>query len=357
VVLIGRDSGTAVNSTDVNGLVAIGRRSATAITSGQENVAIGYQSLMETTTGDYNTAVGHNSMSQDAGLANTNNTFMGRNSGGGNWTTGACSHNTGIGANSMAGAMNGALNNTAVGSHSLEALTTGDYNVAIGAYALDEIVTGGYNVAIGHNALGNLDAGENENVAIGNNAGLNLDGGINNVLIGANVNGSAGNANGQIVIGKDVTGSAGNSTATLGLSSNKVSISLDGSDTSWAASSDERLKENIQTSTAGLSFINELRPVTFNWKKAKDVDNSMSQYQDSEEPVLGAEGSYGKTMHGFIAQEVKSTIDKHSDLKEGFGMWQEWEDGTQAVSDGALVPMLVKAVQELSARVEELEGK
>ena len=112
-----------------------------------------------------------------------------------------------------------------------------------------------------------------------------------------------------------------------------MSIDLDGSDTSWAASSDERLKENIQTSTAGLSFINELRPVTFNWKKAKDVDKSMSQYQDSEEPALGLEGSYGKTMHGFIAQEVKSAIDKHSDLKEGFSMWKEWEDGTQAVYD------------------------
>ena len=245
---------------------------------------------------------------------------------------------------------------TAIGFGALKALTEGDNNIAIGYNALDEITTGGANIAIGTNALGNCDGGENENIAIGNNAGANLDNGNNNTIVGANANASIGNANGQIVIGKDVTG-ANNAFATLGLSTSIKSIDLTSSSASWSGSSDERLKENIQTSTAGLSFINELRPVTFNWKKAKDVDKSMSQYQDSEEPALGGEGTYGKIMHGFVAQEVKSAIDKHSEVKEGFSMWQEWQDGTQAVSDGALVPMLVKAIQELSARVEELESK
>jgi hypothetical protein len=245
---------------------------------------------------------------------------------------------------------------TSLGYETLKALTEGVDNVAIGYQALDEILTGCCNIAIGKHALGNCDGAETENVAIGFQAGLNLDGGVSNIFIGSDANPGSGSSNREIVIGKGVTG-AGTDNATLGMGTNKVTIALDGSDESWAASSDERLKENIETSTAGLSFINELRPVTFNWKKAKDVDKSMSQYQDSEEPALGAEGSYGKTMHGFIAQEVKSAIDKHSDLKEGFSMWKEWEDGTQAVSSGALVPMLVKAIQELSARVEELESK
>jgi len=298
-VLIGRDAGKTINHSDANGTVCVGKNAGELITEGQFSTLIGFNSGMAITTADGSTSLGY---------------------------------------------------------ETLKALTTGVDNVAIGERALDEILTGCCNIAIGTNALGNCDGAENENIAIGNNAGLNLDGGSNNTIVGANANASVGNASGQIVLGKDVTG-AGNNNATLGISTNKVSIDLDGSDTSWAASSDERLKENIQASTAGLSFINELRPVTFNWKKAKDVDKSMSQYQDSEEPALGAEGSYGKTMHGFIAQEVKSAIDKHSDLKEGFSMWKEWEDGTQAVSDGALVPMLVKAIQELSARVEELESK
>ena len=66
-----------------------------------------------------------------------------------------------------------------------------------------------------------------------------------------------------------VAGTAGaTSTARFLIGSNTATLGIDGSDTSWAAaSSDERLKENIETSTAGLSFIKDLRPVTYNWKK------------------------------------------------------------------------------------------
>ena len=72
-----------------------------------------------------------------------------------------------------------------------------------------------------------------------------------------------------------------------------------------------------------------------------------------------------KLNHGFIAQEVKEAIDNHSEIKDGFNMWKEdvATDGRQRVADGALVPMLVKSIQELSAqnadllaRIETLEG-
>ena len=63
----------------------------------------------------------------------------------------------------------------------------------------------------------------------------------------------------------------------------------------------------------------------------------------------------GKHNHGFIAQEVKATIDSHG-LKDGFGMWQENEsDGRQRVGEGALMSIMVKAVQELSTQVGELQ--
>ena len=351
-IALGANAGRDIQgSAEANTL--IGKDSGIALTTGNFNVLIGRDAGDSLVDETHNTAIGTDALGGSSLVDQT--VIIGSQAGAGAMTADAdgtvcVGYESGSAITSGSGAI-------AVGFQALKSLTEGDNNVAIGYGALDEITTGCCNIAIGTNALGNCDGGENENIAIGNNAGLNLDNGHNNTIVGANANASSGTANGQIIIGKDVTGSAGNSSATLGLSTNKVSIDLDGSDTSWAASSDERLKENIQTSTAGLSFINELRPVTFNWKKAKDVDKSMSQYQDSEEPALGLEGSYGKTMHGFIAQEVKSAIDKHSDLKEGFSMWKEWEDGTQAVSDGALVPVLVKAIQELSARVEELESK
>jgi len=64
----------------------------------------------------------------------------------------------------------------------------------------------------------------------------------------------------------------------------------------------------------------------------------------------------GKYNHGFVAQEVKEVIDNNPDIKEGFDMWYEDEiDGRQRIGEGALVPMLTKAIQELSAKVEVLE--
>ena len=62
-----------------------------------------------------------------------------------------------------------------------------------------------------------------------------------------------------------------------------------------------------------------------------------------------------KLNHGFVAQEVKAVIDSHSELKDGFSMWYEREDGQQEVGETAIVPILVKAIQELSAKVTALE--
>ena len=73
---------------------------------------------------------------------------------------------------------------------------------------------------------------------------------------------------------------------------------------------------------------------------------------DSDERVMN-----GKYNHGFIAQEVKEVIDNY-DLKDGFDMWTEDEaDGRQRIGEASLMPLMVKAVQELSAKVQELESK
>ena len=87
-------------------------------------------------------------------------------------------------------------------------------------------------------------------------------------------------------------------------------------------------------------------------KKAKDVPEEMKAYKaDSEERVMD-----GKHNHGFIAQEVKEAMDKY-DFKEGSDLWTEdGDDGRQRIGENALIPMLVKAIQELSAEVEKLKG-
>ena len=62
-------------------------------------------------------------------------------------------------------------------------------------------------------------------------------------------------------------------------------------------------------------------------------------------------GGSDKYYYGFIAQEVKEAIDKHD--ASDYGAWNADEDGRQRVSREQFVVSLVKAVQELSTKVEE----
>jgi hypothetical protein len=65
-----------------------------------------------------------------------------------------------------------------------------------------------------------------------------------------------------------------------------------------------------------------------------------------------------KVNHGFIAQEVKETIDNHPEIKDGFEMWSEDDlDGRQRIGEGALITILTKAVQELSTENEALKAR
>jgi len=332
---VGYGSGMGASGNSHSDNTALGFKSLNAITTGEDNVAVGSEALKAETIGDKSTAIGYQALL----VQNT---------------------------------VDGEVSNTAVGYSAGKAITTGIKNVIIGSNAAIVAQDVDETVIIGQAACGDGNLTATGTVAIGRLAGYALIGGAgntligyksgdilttgdNNTIIGFEADPSANSGTGQIAIGKGVT-CAGDNIATLGIGSNTASLGLDGSDTSWAAaSSDERLKENIKTSSAGLDVINDLRPVTYNWKKSKDVSKDMPQYKDSNEPVLG--NKYGEILHGFIAQEVKEVIDNHNSLKEGFKMWKLKDDGTQTVADGNLIPILVKAVQELSAKVTELENK
>jgi hypothetical protein len=125
--------------------------------------------------------------------------------------------------------------------------------------------------------------------------------------------------------------------------------------TSISAPSDERYKESIETSTAGLGFINDLRPVTYKWKMEKDVPSDHNAYKkDSTTRVMNAKDDF---YHGFIAQEVKTVLDNHSEVKNYDGLWMENTDGRQRLAPAFLIPMLTKAIQELSAKNDALEAR
>jgi hypothetical protein len=306
-VIVGTGSGTAATSATRN--VFVGFESGHGNTDGPNNVFVGYQSGRGNTTGDRNIGIGD----QAYYAADTEN------------------DNVGIGKDAIGGSVAGGEKNTCVGNYTGDAITSGDENTLIGYFAGSSITTGANNTLIGRNA----GAGD-------------LVTGSNNICIGSGSDVAAGDQSNGIALGPvDAAGSD----FTFG---NRVlgTVTCDyDTDANFSHSSDIRLKRNIQSSTIGLDFINELRPITYQWKPNNEIPTDMMGY--SETNVKNTE----KVIHGFIAQEVKEAIDKHGDVN--FSGWQlDKADGkTQRIKKEMFIMPLVKAIQELSARVKELEDR
>jgi len=306
------------NNTAANN-IAVGVKAMRANTSGTRNLAVGWEAYMGSDTENDNVAIGYAAM--------TTNTAGGEN-------------------------------NTAIGNYSMDELTSGDQNTAVGKSALHAVTTGGDNVAVGAGALGSCIGGGN-NIGIGLNTGnstVGTNSGSGNIFIGSLAHAGAPGTNYTTAIGYNVDGEAGYTT--IGQAGSDIRVAH--GDVTWATVSDERVKKDITDSTAGLSVINDLRPRTFKYKNKGDIPEAFSDYEE------GSTETYKNTYtnHGFIAQEVKSVVDNHPELKDGFKMWDIRENtGQQEVGEAAIIPILVKAVQELSAqnadllaRIETLEG-
>jgi len=98
--------------------------------------------------------------------------------------------------------------------------------------------------------------------------------------------------------------------------------------------SDRNLKQNIKSITNGFDVIKDLNPVLFDWK---DADK-------------------GNGLGGFIAQEVETVLPNDvlgEDYTEG-ERGQPLTDG-KSINTVSIVAHLVKALQEVEARVKELE--
>ena len=161
---------------------------------------------------------------------------------------------------------------------------------------------------------------------------VDLEDGNGNVIIGSYSHTSATDSEYQIVFGFNVVGN-GDNTLTFGNAGADVSCAFSG--TTWSNPSDERIKKDIETSTLGLSFINDLRPVTFKFKTKGELPESHSDYvEDSTESFQDE-----KIHHGYIAQEVKEAMDRAGDSgKDGFEGWGlNTVNDFQRVGEGAFV--------------------
>ena len=353
--LVGKGSGQAITTGKRNSF--LGTNSGVSYTTGEDSVAIGNDAAKFATTAHSSVFIGADAGQGITGakLTGNQNTCVGAQAG--FLLQGVAANNNlfGFGAGK---AITTAAHNVCVGVNAGAGVTTGDSNVLLGGgIAQNAALTGDNNIVIGDSA-GEQMTSANNNIFIGLSTGVSsvaVTTGASNILIGKQARVNAADGANQITLGEQVT-CVGNNNFTFGNGSTDSNIQFGAN--SINVPSDERYKEDIATSTAGLSFIKDLRPVTFKWKKEKDVPSGHDAYVEGSDTRVML--SNGETNHGFIAQEVKAVIDNHSEIKDGFGMWtvdeRDTTNGRQRLADGALVPILVKAIQELEARIATLEG-
>lgn len=211
-----------------------------------------------------------------------------------------------------------------IGYQSLVSATTARYNTFVGTRSGDAINTGYYNTGIGYSA------------------GSTMTSGSNNTFIGNGATASSTTVSNEITLGD----------------SNVTSLRC--AVTSITSLSDQRDKTEITNLNYGLDFINLLQPREFVWDNRAETRLQQAVDENGEpivneyyEPVMETveffSANKGKKDFGFIAQEVQVYDDDTLRL-----IYNENPDKLE-MSYGKLVPILVKAVQELSAEIESLK--
>jgi hypothetical protein len=211
-------------------------------------------------------------------------------------------------------------------------------------------------IAIGRRALGSGSKQNSgtANIAIGNFVGINKGTGDFNVFIGAQAaSGSWTDGSGcNTVVGacaaSTTTGSNNTSigfqAAPVNFSSNTVTLgnasvtTLRAAVTTITAISDARDKTDVTALPVGLDFINTLNPVKFTWQMREP-----NEVKD------------GTSEAGFIAQELKAAQDAAN--ADYLDLVYDQDPERLEASAGKLLPVLVKAIQELSAQNKALEAR
>jgi hypothetical protein len=213
--------------------------------------------------------------------------------------------------------------NTAIGVNSLHLNNTGWHNTAVGYSALSNNTSGWQNTAVGHHSL-NFNTG-NYNTAIGYNSGSTVTSGYNLTLIGIDANPSSPTAGDQITLG------------------NGFVQQLRCNVTTITSLSDARDKKNINDLSLGLDFITKLKPRQFNWDKREWYDNNMSDGTKMQESPTA----------GFIAQELDEV--QTSANAEWLNLVLKNNPEKWEATPGNLLPIMVKAIQELKAENDKLK--
>jgi FtsZ-binding cell division protein ZapB len=148
---------------------------------------------------------------------------------------------------------------------------------------------------------------------LGYSAGSTLTTGPNNIIIGYNAQPSSANVSNEVTLGN----------------SNNNSYRMYAA--SWTNASDARYKHDIEDLELGLDFIMKLKPRRYIYNNSTD----------------------NKITMGFVAQEVQSVMNLFG--MDNYNLVQLFEKDYLGLNTTEIIPILVKAVQELKQENEELK--
>jgi len=174
------------------------------------------------------------------------------------------------------------------------------------------------NVNLANSTISGVSLGSSLNTLTSGNYIAYDSGTTYNGSAGRTISVNASTSGNNNVVARDVNGDF--SAGTINCSSLTVTFTVQAQD--FNSTSDERIKENIETFDNALDTIKSLRGVNFTWK-------------NSQEPSIGV-----------IAQELQQVLPQL--VKDG---------EIKSVNYNGLIGVLVEAIKELSSEVQELKTK
>jgi hypothetical protein len=299
---------------------------------GDYNIAVGFEALADS-HGDHNIAIGREAGGEFRNGDDNNISIGSFAEESATLLPAVKQQNIAIG-NTTRQLAQGGIHNIAIGFES-QKRNSGQGNITVGGLSMNSTslnYTGSFNVGVGYGVLSMTGNGE-YNTAVGNDAGFDIVSGSFNTAVGKGAGNSLPNAINTTCLGNEAT-AFGDNEVVLG---NPFVTTLRCNTPVISGVSDQRDKTNIQPLGLGIDFLMDLNPVSWDWDRR---DESMQGYKDV----------------GFVAQELDSVRSQYSVEDILHKLVDKTNPDQYWAAPSVLIPVLVKAIQELKAEINELKN-
>lgn len=339
-------------ATVTSGLVTVGASSAYSLSNALDITAVGHSAMSTTTIANSSVCIGSYAAEQVPNIigdvfigAEAGRTATGTNSGivtdsvyigrrAAYALTGIGTNNSVLGARAFESAT--AAHSVAMG-YSVGQLGTHTYTVELGSKTASKSGTYNNSTLIGYSCLGGANSvgSVSQSTIVGANAfqTANVNSIANSLLLGDSMYNSGGtiNLNRVIILDGLASSTSASNEVTIG---NGLHTAYRMYAAGWSNVSDSRDKKNIRPITEGIDLINKINPVRFEWDTR---DGTRTEVEDS----------------GFIAQQLQEAL---GDANDYLKVVNESNPEHLMVTKDGLYPVIIKALQELSAENKQLRA-